>query len=169
MKHVLACGQALAWVFLLCLMFAVSQAEVDTIRIGDDDWQCQTKEGAKISGHVRVDKALLACAKLTDGDGAERRVQPAGYRVIKVGVSGTATLSWVPPAKNTDGTPATVTAYRIHYGLKPDQLIQAVQIAPAATYTFTGLAPGTYYFAVRAISSTVAESDLSNVASRIVG
>lgn len=137
-------------------------------------------DGALVHTEQQCPIALIADNHLYDTKtlaNGTHRLEVRGSQTVEasftvanaIASTGTATLSWIPPIKNTDGTPATVTAYRIHYGLKPDQLIQVVQIAPAATYTFTGLAPGTYFFAVRAISATVAESDLSNVASRIVG
>lgn len=82
-----------------------------------------------------------------------------------------ATLSWTPPTQNTDGTALTnLAGYRIHYGTSPTVLTQAIQIAnPGASgYTVTNLAPGTYYFAVRAYTSGGAESATSNTVSKAI-
>lgn len=95
------------------------------------------------------------------------------YNVIatfQVDSRGTATLYWEARLVNTDGSPLTnLTGYRISYGTTQD-LAQTIQIAsPAATrYAFEGMAPGTYYFAVRAYSSAGAQSDPSNVVSKTV-
>lgn len=79
-----------------------------------------------------------------------------------------ARLSWTPPTRNTDGTAlANLSGYRIHYGTSATALSQTIQVGAVSTYTVTNLAPGTYYFAVRAITSN-SESDLSNTISKVV-
>jgi hypothetical protein len=85
--------------------------------------------------------------------------------------SGTASLSWTPPTQNTDGTNITnLAGYRIHYGTSQSELTQTVQIdnAGVSAYTIGSLAPGTYYFAVRALASSGAESYPSNVVPKVV-
>jgi hypothetical protein len=80
--------------------------------------------------------------------------------------SGQAVVSWTPSAQPAG---ITVAGFRIHYGASPTQLIQTLQVAnPAATsHTLTGLAPGVYYFAVRAYTAND-QSDLSNTATKTV-
>jgi predicted phage tail protein len=57
---------------------------------------------------------------------------------------------------NVDGSTASdITEYRIYYGTSMTSLTQTIQV-PGATTTSTvvsGLAPGTYYFAVAAVNS----------------
>ena len=62
------------------------------------------------------------------------------------------------------------TGYRIAYGTSPTALTQSVQVANAGItrYTFDNLSPGTYYFAVRAYTSSGTESANSNVTSKVV-
>lgn len=82
-----------------------------------------------------------------------------------------AQLLWTPPTRNTDGSSLTnLAGYRISYGTTPEALSQTVQLAnPGVTvYTISGLAPGTYYFAVRAYTSTGTESVNSNIVSKVV-
>jgi hypothetical protein len=77
--------------------------------------------------------------------------------------AGTATLSWTPPTANVDGSTLTnLAGFRLAYGTTQD-LAQSIQIAnPAATrYVIEGLAPGTWYFSVRAYNSAGAQSDQS--------
>lgn len=85
--------------------------------------------------------------------------------------SGAATLSWVPPTTNTDGSALTnLSGYRIYYGTSASALTQMVQVPNAgiASYVVTGLTSGTYYFGVRAYNTTGAESDFSNVATKTI-
>ncbi|MBB6092726.1 hypothetical protein HNQ60_001604 [Povalibacter uvarum] len=84
---------------------------------------------------------------------------------------GSATLSWAAPTQNTDGSSLTnLAGYRIVYGTSSSALNQTVQLAnPSLTsYVVEQLAPGTWYFAVKAYSDTGSESSLSNVASKTI-
>ena len=85
--------------------------------------------------------------------------------------NGTATLTWVPPTTNTDGTPVTtLTGYHIYYGTSPSALTQSVAVNGATTtsYEITGLASGTWYFAVAADAADGTESPPSNVGSKTI-
>jgi hypothetical protein len=84
---------------------------------------------------------------------------------------GAAALYWEPPTTNTDGSTLTnLAGYRIVYGAAATQLTQTIQLANAglSSYVVENLAPGTYYFAVRAYTSKGAESADSNVVTRVV-
>jgi hypothetical protein len=84
--------------------------------------------------------------------------------------SGSVTVSWAAPTNNTDGSAAALTGYRLYYGTSstdlshtidinnPNQLSQLVRHLPAATW----------YFVVASVSSTGAESVLSNPVSATV-
>jgi hypothetical protein len=83
--------------------------------------------------------------------------------------TGTATLSWVPPTQNTNGTPVTtLMGYHIYYGTTEGALNQSVVVNGAGTTSFeiTGLGSGTWYFAVAAIAADGTESAQSNVGSK---
>jgi len=96
----------------------------------------------------------------------------AAFAIAVVDVSnGAATLSWTPPTTNTDGSTLTgLAGYRISYGTNASALTQTVQIAnpSVTTYSLSNLSPGTYYFAVRAYTSTGTESSNSNVSTKTV-
>jgi hypothetical protein len=84
---------------------------------------------------------------------------------------GTATLTWVPPTKNTDGTAITnLAGYVVSYGLTASALSQTVSITnPAATsYTVQNLGQGTWYFAVSSTASDGTQSALSSVVSKTI-
>ncbi len=78
-------------------------------------------------------------------------------------------LAWSAPSTNTDGTPVTnLAGFRIQYGSSASALDQSVYLQdPAArTWTSPALAPGNWYFGVRAVNALGLESALSNVASK---
>jgi hypothetical protein len=85
--------------------------------------------------------------------------------------TGTAILTWLPPTSNTDGSPVTLlSGYTIYYGTSATALTQSVVITDATTTTFeiTGLASGTWYFAVAAAAADGTQSDLSNLGSKAI-
>jgi hypothetical protein len=96
----------------------------------------------------------------------------AAFSISVVDVSnGGATLSWTPPTQNTDGTSLTnLAGYRIAYGTSSTALTSTIQVANPglSSYTMSNLAPGTYYFAVRAYTSSGTESGNSNVQTKII-
>jgi hypothetical protein len=80
-------------------------------------------------------------------------------------------LSWDVPTRTEDGeTLQDLSGYRIHYGTNQSVLINSIEVQSAGSNTFTvqNLKPGTYYFAVRAVSANGTESKLSNIISRTV-
>jgi hypothetical protein len=83
---------------------------------------------------------------------------------------GAVTLSWMPPTQNTDGTSLTnLAGYRVVYGTSSSALNQTVQVnAGVSTVVVENLAPATYYFAVRAYTTSGTESSNSSLATKIV-
>jgi hypothetical protein len=85
------------------------------------------------------------------------------------GGTGTATVSWVVPTENTDGSPlSNLAGYDIYYGTSQASLTKSVQVANGSmtSYTVTGLTSGTWYFAVAAYNSSGVQSALSNIGSK---
>lgn len=106
---------------------------------------------------------------VSDGK-ARTALAPFAVTVVDVS-SGTASLMWTPPTQNTDGTPLTnLAGYRIVYGVSASQLTQTIQLTNAglSAYVVENLAPGTYYFAIRAYATSGAESANSNVVAKVV-
>jgi hypothetical protein len=84
---------------------------------------------------------------------------------------GSATLSWVPPSENVDGSTVTSLAgYRVYRGDRSDSLSLARTInSPGiTTVVLDGLASGTHYFAVSAFLDSGAESDPSPIGSKTI-
>lgn len=105
-------------------------------------------------------------------DGSLTASLPAfAIAVSSTTTTGSATLSWTPPTLNTDGSTLTnLAGYRILYGPSSGSLNNTIQIANAGTsrYVVENLAAGTWYFSVRAYTTTGAESTTSNTASTTI-
>jgi hypothetical protein len=85
--------------------------------------------------------------------------------------SGSAILTWQPPASNDDGSPLTdLAAFNVYWGTAHGSYSQSTRISnPAArTHTVSGLARGTWHFVVTALNSQGAESAYSSGWSKIV-
>jgi hypothetical protein len=85
--------------------------------------------------------------------------------------SGTATVNWTKPTKNTDGSTLTdLSGFKVVYGTSSSSLNQSKSITGAsATSTSIGsLGAGTWYFAVRAVNTAGNESANSNVGSKTI-
>lgn len=85
--------------------------------------------------------------------------------------TGNATLSWVTPTQNTDGSTLTdLSGYRIYYGSSANSLTSSVNVSASATsYTVSGLTNGTtYYFAMTSLSASGLESDRSTAVSKTI-
>jgi hypothetical protein len=64
----------------------------------------------------------------------------------------------------------TLTGYHIFYGTSPGALTTSIPVAGATTssYEITGLASGTWYFAVAADAADGTESAQSNLGSKTI-
>jgi hypothetical protein len=85
--------------------------------------------------------------------------------------TGSATVSWVAPTTNADGSPLTdLAGFTVYYGNNAASLTQSVQVASASavSYTLTKLASGTWYFAVSAYTSSGIQSPPSAPASKTI-
>lgn len=75
---------------------------------------------------------------------------------VKPGTGGTATLSWLPPTTNTDGTPLSDGAgYTIVHGLTPTTMDKVVDVPGIATsrFTVTDLPAGERWFGLASYNS----------------
>lgn len=104
-------------------------------------------------------------------DGTSSVSLPAFTIRVNAGATGSATLSWQAPTQNEDGSPLTnLAGYRIAYGQSASSLSRTIDVTNAGltTYVINNLTSGTWYFAVKAYTSSGVESDLSNVASKTI-
>ena len=116
---------------------------------------------------VLVSLSLAGCydkSSSGSGAGAAASSAPSG--------SGMATLSWEAPTTNTTGGPLTnLSGYRIYYGTDKSDLTQTVSLNTIGmqTYVIDNLGSGTWYFAIKAVTSAGVESALSDVVSKTIG
>jgi hypothetical protein len=84
---------------------------------------------------------------------------------------GAATLTWLPPTENIDGSPIDdLAGYRIRYGRLAGELTELQSIAnPGITSAVVeNLASGSWYFTVSAYNTSGVESEASNLAQKSI-
>jgi hypothetical protein len=103
---------------------------------------------------------------------ATRSLPKFSIKVERVATTTTpVTLSWVPPTQNVDGTKLTnLAGYQIHYGKVSGQYAYSVSVgSPSITSAvIENLESATWYFAIKAVTSTGALSDFSTQLSKSV-
>jgi hypothetical protein len=108
--------------------------------------------------------AIAAATGATLGTPASSIVTITGDAVT----TGSATLDWVAPTLNTNGTPLTnLAGYRILYGTNPSALTNVITITSASTtsYEISNLNAGTWYFTIEAYNTDGTDSSPSVSAS----
>jgi len=104
-------------------------------------------------------------------DGVATSVLPAFGISVTQFSTGSATISWIPPTTNTNGTTLTnLAGYKIYYGTSASSLNQSVQITNPgiSSYVIGNLSPTTWYFSLVSYNSANVESPLSQVVSTTV-
>jgi hypothetical protein len=152
-----------------------SDADGDTLKFAianKPSWAAFNATTGQLSGTpTATNVGSYAGIVISATDGKTTVSLPAFAIAVKQTSLGAASLSWSPPTQNTDGTVLTdLAGYRIYYGTSAAALTQVVQVTGGgmSAYVLEGLAPATYYFAVRAYTRDGVESDNSNLASKIV-
>ena len=87
------------------------------------------------------------------------------------GSLGAATLDWMPPTTNMDGSLlADLAGYRIYWGTTPGSYPNSVTVnnPGISAYMVENLAPSTYYFVTTAFNTAGVESELSNMAQKTI-
>jgi Putative Ig domain/Fibronectin type III domain len=135
-------------------------------------WATFSAATGTLAGWAAVaDAGTYSNIKISASDGVTKATLPAfAVTVNEIGTK-SATLSWSAPTVNTDGSPlANLAGYRIYFGTSKTELKQSITVSSIGitTYVISNLSSGTYYFAIRAYTTTGSESDLSNVVSRSV-
>lgn len=89
----------------------------------------------------------------------------------RVAIGAEINVSWTPPELNTDGSPADISGYTVHYGESPRNYTQTQEIStPAQTSTVLTVPDNTeWYIAVTATSTDGHQSAFSNEVFRQAG
>jgi len=88
-----------------------------------------------------------------------------------VTTNGVATLDWMPPTSNSDGSALTnLAGYTVYYGTSRNDLSQSIKVSNPglASYAVTGLNSGTWYFAVTSYSADGIESSRTTTISTTI-
>lgn len=135
-------------------------------------WATFNTSTGRLSGTPTVlDIASYNNIVITVSDGTASASLPAFSLAVLQNATGTATVNWVAPSTNVDGSAITnLSGFRIAYGTSQSNLDRTVNVdnASLSTYTINDLSQGTWYFAVYARNSAGAESDISNIASKTI-
>lgn len=108
---------------------------------------------------------------ISASDGKHVVSLPAFKIAVDGNVASTVQLSWSAPTENIDGSALTdLGGFIIAYGTSKSALSQTVHIENPSVdrYVITDLAPGTYYFGVKAFSRDGVESALSSLVKKTI-
>jgi hypothetical protein len=135
-------------------------------------WATLDRSTGRLSGTPGVgDVGVYSNIVIGVTDGAlYASLAPYSITVAPIG-SGSATLTWTPPTRRTDGSPLTnLAGYRVLWGTSPGSYPNSVTLTNPglSTYVVANLAPATYYFVVRAFDSNGRESTNSNAAQKTI-
>ena len=154
---------------------AASDADGDALTFSIQNapsWISFNTSTGKLSGTPSVANVATYSGiviKVSDGK-TTASLQSFSIAVVQT-ANGVATLSWVAPTENADGSVLSdLAGYRVYYGTSSAALNMVVELSNPSltTYMVTGLTAGTYYFALKAYTSANVESDLSNIASKLI-
>jgi Putative Ig domain len=109
--------------------------------------------------------------QISVSDGQASVAMTAFSITVGATATGATTLSWTPPAMNTDGTALTdLAGYRIYWGTAQNSYTNSKTLnGPGfSSAVIDQLTPATWYFVVTALDSAGNESAYSNVATKKV-
>jgi hypothetical protein len=135
-------------------------------------WATFNSATGELSGTpTEADVATYSNITISVSNGTTSVSLPAFPIAVTQMANGSATLQWVAPTENTNGTALTnLAGYRIYYGTSATAMTQTVQITnpDIVTYEVSNLSPGTWYFSARSYTSANVESNASAVASKTI-
>jgi hypothetical protein len=123
--------------------------------------------GTPAAGDVGSDSNI----SISVSDGTTNASLPAFAIAVVQSANGSASLQWVAPTDNTNGSPLTnLAGFRIYYGTSASTMTQTAQIANPTinTYLLSNLTPATWFFEVVAYTTANVESSASAVASKTI-
>jgi sporulation protein YlmC with PRC-barrel domain len=85
--------------------------------------------------------------------------------------TGSVTLLWTPPTRNTDGSPLTnLAGYKVYWGPTQGNYTNSTTLnnSGLTSYVIDQLTPGTWHFVATALNSQGVESSFSNPASTTI-
>ena len=129
-----------------------------------------TLSGSPSTGSAATDANIVVSVS----NGSQNAALPAFNIAVEAPVAtppASATLSWVKPSVNTNGSPLTnLAGYVIRYGSNAGSLTSQISVgSPNSTSAeIQNLTPGTWYFEIASINTASVESPFSSVASATI-
>jgi hypothetical protein len=130
-----------------------------------------TQSGTLSGTPAASDAATDANITITVSDGTSTASLAPFSITVTQSANGSATLTWVAPTQNTDGSTLTnLAGYHIYYGTSAGNLNQSVLVSNSGltTYVLSNLASGTWYFSINDYTTAGVESAISNVVSKSI-
>jgi hypothetical protein len=133
-------------------------------------WATFSTVTGKLSGTPGVGDVKIYSNVIISVSDGKATTTLAPFAIVVVGNTSsdgpTVALQW----DVSSASQGNVSGYLIHYGTSATALAQTIEIdnPTVDNYVVEGLAPGTYYFAVRAFTSSGGQGELSNVVEKRV-
>lgn len=135
-------------------------------------WATFSTSTGRLSGTPGVlDVLSFANIIISVSDGTAVVALPAFNLAVLALSNGTATVHWMPPTANVDGSALTnLAGYRIVYGQSANSMDQTAEVTNPglSSFTINNLSTGTWFFAVIAVNAAGVASDISNVATKVI-
>jgi hypothetical protein len=152
-----------------------SDADGDTLTFSITNrpaWATFSTQTGRLQGTPAASNAgITGNIQIRVGDGKTTAPLPTFAITVPSVSAGSATLSWTPPTRNSDGSPLTnLAGYRVYWGPAAGTYNRSATLnnAGLSSYVVESLAPGTHYFMVTATNSAGRESAPSNVGSKTI-
>jgi hypothetical protein len=135
-------------------------------------WASFNSETGELSGTpTSADVGIYSNVSIGVSDGVLSATLPSFSISVTQIATGSATLSWIPPTTNANGTTLTnLAGYYVHYGTNAASLADTITIANPgiSTYVISNLSPGTWFFSVTAFNSSKVKSNFSNIVNKMI-
>lgn len=170
-------GSTTATLSLACVPTDVAYNESVTLNWSSSDAETCTASGSwsgdkATTGSETIDSLTDDCTfTITCTDDSGGSVSDSVNVTVAVNNAGTASLSWTPPTKNTDGSDLTdLAGYYIHIGSSSGDYNEIITVNQndIASFLVEDLAEGTWYFALSAFDTSGNESEKSNEGSKVI-
>jgi hypothetical protein len=152
---------------------SASDADGDTLQFSiarKPAWADFDRQTGRISGTpTSADVGNFTNISITVSDGAANAALTAFDITVDPIAFGSATLTWMPPTENSDGTTLTdLAGYRIYYGRNERDLRRSVVVSnPGLTsYVIENLQPAIWHFAMTSVNAGGVESARTGTVSK---
>jgi len=135
-------------------------------------WASFSTSTGRLSGTPQAANAgIVANVTIKVSDGKVTAALASFSIAVNQIAMGSATLSWMPPTENADGsTLIDLAGYRIYYGRSASKLDQMVKLSNPglSRYVIENLSPARWYFSMTSLNSSGVESTRSPTASKLI-